>query len=181
MRFYEEKFKDDDRFMFFARAAEDWGGERVKKFNGLLNEQGQHSLIEKIYTNNPKINFFMNYSFLEPAKTVCHAVHKNMFNIGCDGKVYKCDSSIDIACVGEISDGGKMTIDDYKLALWTCGTRYTAPECEECFFSCSCIKGGCPLDIIKGYDPKEYRCSFEKNNIDALLKLFVKNERPLKI
>lgn len=181
LRFYEEKFKDDDRFMFFARAAEDWGGERVKKFSGLLNEQGQHSLIEKIYTNNPKINFFMNYSFLEPAKTVCHAVHKNMFNIGCDGKVYKCDSSIDIACVGEISDGGKMTIDDYKLALWTCGTRYTAPECEECFFSCSCIKGGCPLDIIKGYDPKEYRCSFEKNNIDALLKLFVKNERPLKI
>lgn len=181
LRFYEKKFMGDDRFVFFARAAEDWGGERVKKFNGLLDQKEENTLVEKIYENNPKINFYMNYSFLEPARTVCHAVHKNMFNIGCDGKVYKCDSSIDVACVGELCNGGKMIVDEYKLALWTCGTRYTSTECDECFFSCSCIKGGCPLDIVKGYNPSNNRCSFEKNNIDALLKLFVKNEKPIAI
>ena len=177
LSFYAEKFAGDNRFVFLARAAEDWGGERVKDFEGLLDKNECNILMEKIYNRNPKIDFYSNYSFLEPASTVCHAVHKNMFNIGCDGKIYKCDSSIDIACIGEIGAGGKMNINDYKMALWSCGTRYTSLECEECFFSCSCIKGGCPLDIIKGYDPKQNRCSFEKNNIDSLLKMFVQNEK----
>lgn len=176
LKFYADKFAGDDRFVFFVRVAEDWGGERVKGFDGLLNENDQDILMKRIYENDPKINFYMNYSFLEPTMTVCHAVHKNMFNIGCDGKVYKCDSSVEIACIGEICDGGKMEIDEYKVALWSCGTRYTSSECDECFFSCSCIKGGCPLDIIKGYDSKMNRCSFEKRNIDSLLKLFVKSE-----
>lgn len=179
LRFYEKYFVGDNRFVFFARAAEDWGGERVKSFKGLLDRNEENTLIEKIYENKPKIDFYMNYAFLEPTGTICHSVHKNMFNIGCDGKVYKCDSSIDVACVGEICDGGIMKIDEYKVALWACGTRYTSPECDECFFSCSCIKGGCPLDIIKGYNPSHNRCSFEKKNINALLKLFVRNEKTI--
>lgn len=176
LSFYQDQFIGDNRFVFFARAAEDWGGERVKGFEGLLNANEQHTLLEKIYNKNPKIDFYVNYSFLEPTSTVCHAVHKNMFNIGCDGKVYKCDSSIELACIGEICAGGKMVLDEYKMALWSCGTRYTSLECDECFFSCSCIKGGCPLDIVKGYDREKYRCSFEKYNIDALLKMFASTE-----
>lgn len=176
LRFYEEQFEGDDRFVFFVRAAGDWGGERVKSFNGLLNPDEENTLVEKIYNNNPKIDFHMNYNFLEPGKTVCHAVHKNMFNIGCDGKVYKCDSSIDLACIGELCSEGRLEIDEYKIALWTYGTRYVAPECDECFFSCSCIKGGCPLDIIRGYNPQKKRCSFEKENIDGILKLFVRSQ-----
>ena len=181
LRFFEEQFAGDDRFAFFVRAAGDWGGDRVKSFNGLLSQNEENTLVEKIYQNDPKIDFHMNYAFLEPGRTVCHAVRKNMFNIGCDGKIYKCDSSIDIACVGELRDGGNMEIDEYKVALWACGTRYMSPECEECFFSCSCIKGGCPLDIVKGYDPQKKRCSFEKENIDGLLKLFVKSQKTMLI
>ena len=59
------------------------------------------------------------------------------------------------------------------------GSRYMSPECDECFFSCSCIKGGCPLDIVKGYDPQKKRCSFEKENIDGVLKLFVKSQKTM--
>ena len=179
LRFYEKQFAGDDRFVFFVRAAGDWGGDRVKSFNGLLSQNEENNLIEKIYQKDPKIDFHMNYEFLEPGRTVCHAVRKNMFNIGCDGKIYKCDSSIDIACVGALHEGGKMEIDEYKVALWACGTRYMSPECDECFFSCSCIKGGCPLDIVKGYDPQKKRCSFEKENIDGVLKLFVKSQKTM--
>ena len=179
LRFYEEQFAGDDRFVFFVRAAGDWGGDRVKSFNGLLSKNEENTLVEKIYQNDPKIDFHMNYEFLEPGRTVCHAVRKNMFNIGCDGKIYKCDSSIDVACVGMLRDDGKMEIDEYKVALWACGTRYMSPECDECFFSCSCIKGGCPLDIVKGYDPRKNRCSFEKQNIDGVLKLFVKLQKTM--
>lgn len=179
LEFYKDQFGGDDRFDFFIRAAEDWGGERVKSFTGLLSENEENTLVDKIFLHDPKIDFNMNYSFLEPARTVCHAVRKNMFNIGCDGKVYKCDSSIDIACIGELCDGGKMVVDEYKIALWAYGTRYISPECDECFFSCSCIKGGCPLDIVKGFDPKNKRCSFEKKNIDGLLRLFVKTQKTI--
>lgn len=175
LNFYESKFSGDSRFAFFARIAEDWGGERVKTFEGLLNKRQEKNLLDKICNCESCLNFFMNFTFLEPGKTVCHAVYKNMFNIGCDGKIYKCDSSIEIACVGKLKNGGELSIDQYKLAQWSYGTRYLAPECDECFFSCSCIKGGCPLDVIRGHDPLKKRCSFERDNIDSILKLFVKS------
>ena len=174
LNFYESNFMDDDRFVFFVRAAGDWGGDRVKSFHGLLNSEEENSLMEHIFNQDTKLNFAMNYSFLEPGRTVCHAANKNMFNIGSDGKLYKCDSSIELACIGRIASGGNLIIDEYKQALWTTGTRYTCDECDDCFFSCSCIKGACPLDIIRGNDPKIKRCSFEKENLEYLLKQFVK-------
>lgn len=52
LRFYEKTFEGDTRFVFFARAAEDWCGDIVKDFEGLLTKEQEKKICKLSKGNN---------------------------------------------------------------------------------------------------------------------------------
>ena len=166
---FSQLFGDDDRVVYFARAAEDWGGDRVKHFGGLLDSNEKANLFNRILASGTDLKFYGNYAMLESMGGVCHAAHKNMFTIGMDGKIYKCDNCNEDVCVGILDQQGNMRLNKAFAEEFSYSGSNSFTTCNACSFCGVCVNGGCPK---RNAQKQPAICGFEKRNLDGILKLF---------
>ena len=164
--FYNSTFGDDPRFSLFVRPASDWGGDRIKTFyDSLIDDDRLEEMYHKIFSNTHGITFDRNIGDLDIGSSTCSAVFKNKFTIGTTGKIYKCDDAEEDLCVGYLNESGKMILDKDKILLWQRGYRKNKPECDSCFYSCSCFHGACPKAIISGRKKSCVKAEIETDQI----------------
>ena len=138
--FYDNEFGYDHRFSLFIRPVADYGGEKVKKMRNVFISDMQ-DVYDTIVNIQGNIKFFPNFIDLEEGGYTCTARDMYKYTIGCDGKVSKCDESLEEA-IGHIYQDGHMQIDEKKCADWFLANP--KEECDNCFFSGSCFMELCP-------------------------------------
>ena len=88
------------------------------------------------------------------------------------GRICKCTVDFDnpINCIGKLTPAGRMDIDEGLLAKWIAWEN-SDEKCENCFASCKCLNGTCPLARIK---ENQIACGYEIKQLKYTLELMVK-------
>ena len=147
--FYKKTFNDDSRFSFYISQAEDWGGERVKAFNGLIDGDISKFVLKKLKEYGIALNHTGHCRELERGFNTCYAAMKNSFVIGADSTIYKCTVHFKLPenHVGIITKDGKMELND-NIYKWIKPIVEIPNKCKICFNRASCLPIRCPYDVI---------------------------------
>ncbi|MBQ8898707.1 MAG: radical SAM protein [Clostridia bacterium] len=167
-REFDRMFGDDRRFSLFVRPAADWGGERVKEmYSSLIPSDELRDAYKQLFSHTGNLTFSRNIEDLDIATSTCPAVFKNKFTIGVNGDVYKCDDAHESLKIGHLFEDGRMELEKDKRLLWERGYRKNKPECDNCFYSCSCFFGVCPKAVLFG---KDGHCISSDIEIDEVIR-----------
>lgn len=142
--FFDGLFGCDNRFSLFVRPVADYGGQRVKELERCFIKDMQ-SVYRYFSVIQKDMRFHTNFIDLELGGYTCPARQMYKFTIGCDGKISKCDESLD-ENIGYLLPSGCMELNEERHAQWI----FSEPqeECEDCFFSGSCFMEACPKSRI---------------------------------
>lgn len=155
LQFCEKTFGSDSRFSLCAHLAGNWGGESVRKMEGMLVPNDSYNyLLKSIVELNPNISFRAHLRDLDAFQCMCYAGLRNSYVIGSDGIIYKCTEDFDMSenQIGYLSENGDMIIDTSKQAKWM-DFGYERP-CAQCRYWGSCLGGPCPKVKINVHDKK---------------------------
>ena len=105
-------------------------------------------------------------------QNLCYAALHNNYVIDPKGRICKCTVDFDnpINCIGKLTPAGRMDIDEGLLAKWIAWEN-ADEKCENCFASCKCLNGTCPLARIK---ENQIACGYEIKQLKYTLELMVK-------
>ncbi|MBE6052535.1 MAG: radical SAM protein [Clostridium sartagoforme] len=175
LRFMSENFGDDDRFVFYFRTVNDWGGNSIDKFKGtLLGRKGNVEILKKIRELNIPLNYDIGTDIL--ADQVCYAAKYNHYLIDSDGAIKKCtcDTNSKENIIGYMNNDGIMDLDDNKVAKWTKGPYQG--KCIECSYMPNCFGRACPKQEAFGIVPK---CSMFTHEIEEIIKVIYISDKYL--
>ena len=149
-------FGNDKRFSIYFQGVRDWGGNRISE-NAVEIAPDEENYYKKWYdiASEKGLNS-ADFIPVGPVTGLCEANLKNGYLIYYDGSIHKCslasqdETSKDIDTVGQIEDGGKMIIDNEKIAKWIVN-RVSSENCYNCSLYPICCGGSCPYSKnIKG-------------------------------
>ncbi len=174
--YYNSRFKDDSRFSMFVRPALDIGGSRVFQIaDTLVTKEEYDSALFQLaqFAGKDGLKFSNNHTDLDTCGYSCPAIMRGKYTISVDGIVSKCDS-VDIGNeLGKLSSSGEIIkTGQYGEEDWLGICFRPQAECEDCFFSISCFKCKCPLNLIEG---KPFSCKIDTAEIDSTIRLYSVN------
>lgn len=170
VRFYEDTFGDDKRFMVRFAITGDYGGDKIENFKEKLldGNEIQTRLKNAGVYDNMNINLSDISTSFEPMNRVCYACGHNTYTIGSDLTVYRCTIYFQDShnILGKITESGEMHIDSALDHLWYIKDDSLPQECFDCVYLPCCYRSYCPLKL---HFDKNYRCEIEniKNQLGS--------------
>ncbi len=142
-------FGNDKRFRVYFQGVRNWGGERLSKNNVEIIRDEEYYYRKWYDIASAKGLNSADSISIGPVTGLCEANLKNGYLIYYDGSIHKCslasqnDQYKDIDTIGYIAKGGKLVIDDNKLAKWIVN-RVSDKKCYYCNVYPICCGGSCP-------------------------------------
>lgn len=167
LRFMSENFGDDDRFVFYFRTVNNWGGDSINDFKGtLLGRKGNIDIWKKIQEVNMPLNYDIGSDIL--TEQICYAAKHNHYLIDSDGTIKKCtcDTNSKENIIGYMKNDGAMDLNLTKVAKWTKGPYQG--KCIKCSFMPNCFGRSCPKQEAFGMTPG---CSMYETEIEEIIKV----------
>lgn len=162
VRFYQDTFGDDKRFMIRFAITGDYGGTKVEKFkeNLLDGNEIQKSLKAAGVYDRLELNISDIATNFEPMNRVCYASGRSTYTIGSDLTVYRCTIYFKDPYnhLGKITENGEMKIDHALDHVWYIKDDSFPQECIDCVYFPCCYRAYCPLKL---HFDKKYSCEIE--------------------
>lgn len=166
LKFMSDRFGDDERFQFYFRPVNDWGGDSIKDFKGnLLEKNGNLNIIKKIRQLRIPLNYAIAIDIQQ--SVVCYAGKRNHYMIDSDGVIKKCtcDTVSEENIIGKMKETGDMDLDLYKVAKWI--KTPNKGGCETCKINPLCHGRSCPKENAWGFNST---CKMSRYEIEEIIK-----------
>jgi uncharacterized protein len=162
VRFYQDTFGDDQRFMVRFAITGDYGGTKIEKFKDNLldgNEIQEHLKNAGVYSSKD-LNISDISTNFEPMNRVCYACGHSTYTIGADLTMYRCTIYFKDPYnhLGKITENGEMQIDHSLDHIWYIKDDCFPRECTDCVYFPCCYRAYCPLKL---HFDKKYKCEIE--------------------